>query len=93
MCDDRRASGQQLPDRSEDTRPGSSFLRLPLPGIRPGWPIRKNTKRPETLIVKAPGWGTRASADGCHGASLGVRESGEAEGGEQGNCGAYLLMN
>ena len=52
IWDDRRASGQQLPDRSEDTRPGSSFLRLPLPGIRPGWPIRQNTKRTKTLVAQ-----------------------------------------
>jgi hypothetical protein len=52
IWDDRRASGQQLPDRSKDTRPGSSFLRLPLPGLRPGWPIRQNTKRTKTLIVQ-----------------------------------------
>src|SRR5207237_432028 len=52
IWDDRRASGQQLPDRSKDTRPGSSFLRLPLPSIRPGWPIRQNTKGTKTLIVQ-----------------------------------------
>jgi transposase len=52
IWDDRRASGQQLPDRSKDRRPGSSFLRLPLLGIRPGWPIRQNTKRTKTLIVQ-----------------------------------------
>jgi transposase len=52
IWDDRRTSGQQLPDRSKDRRPGASFLRLPLLGIRPGWPIRQNTKRTKTLIVQ-----------------------------------------